>query len=188
MLLNTLESLVLRNVNVANDRLTLEMLRHGPSYQTDSQTPEIPISQRHPSQGREQELMQPAKRFDDAVADGVGAVFGAGRSRRLAGVLSRRSAVLAAARVVPNERLCANGGAELPAAARVCRIPAERAATGGASNSGRLPTERTVSFITGNRDLPHAGYVNETRPTAGVAWCKPVTRTLPASTRGKGVR
>jgi hypothetical protein len=188
MLLNTLESLVLRNVNVANDRLTLEMLRHGPSYQSDCRTPEIPISQRHPSQGRKQEPMQPAKRINDAVADGVVAFFGASRSRRLAGVLSRRSAVLAAARVVSSERLCANGGAKPPAAARLCRITARRAATGSVANSGRLLTERTVSFITGNRDLPHAGQVNETRPTVGVVWCKPATWTLPASTRGKGVR
>jgi hypothetical protein len=188
MLLNTLESLVLRNVNVANGRLTLEMLRQGPDYQTDSQTPEITISSRHPSQRRKQEHMRPAMRFDDAVADGVVATaIGAGRSRRRAGVLCRQSSVLAAAQAVPCERLRANGGAEPLAAVRLCREPAERAATGSVSNFERRLTARTVSFTTGKRDLPKAVSVNKTRPAVRVVWCKPATPTLPVSARGKGV-
>ena len=139
MVLNALESLVLRNVNVANGRLTLNVLRHGPRYQTGCRTPEIPISTRYPSQGRGQELMQPAGRSGD-VKTVVAAVFGAGRSRRLAGDRSLGSSVRA---------------------------------------------ERAASFTTARRDLTRAGWVSATRPTAGVVWCKPATRTPPASTRGK---
>jgi hypothetical protein len=95
MVLNALESLVLRNVNIGNGRLTLEMLRHGPRYQTSCRTPEIPISQRHPSQGHGQD-MQPAGRREDVDKDVAATVFGAGRSRRLAGVRSLGSTVLAA--------------------------------------------------------------------------------------------
>jgi hypothetical protein len=180
MLLNTLESLVLRNVNVVNGGLTVEPLRHGPGYQTDSQTPEVPISKRHPSQGAKQAALQPAGRLNDAIVDGVvDAALGAGRSRRRAGVLSRRSAVLAAA----------NGGTELPAAACLGRIqPADHVATGSEGNSGRPTTTRNLSFTTGGRPIPEAGRVNEKRPTVEVTWCKPATRTPPASTRGKGVR
>jgi hypothetical protein len=180
MLLNTLESLVLRNVNVVNGGLTVEPLRRGPGYQTDSQTPEVPISKRHPSQGAKQAVMQPAGRLNDAMTDGVvDAVFGAGRSRRRAGVLSRRSAVLAAA----------SGGAVLPAAACLCRIPpADHVATGSEGNSGRPTTTRNLSFTTGVRPIPAAGRVNDRPTTVGMVWCKPATRTPPASTRGKGVR
>jgi hypothetical protein len=181
MVLSNLVSLVLRNVNAVNGGLTGEMLRHGPGYQTDSQTPEIPISKRHPSQGAKQVAMQLAGRPEDAMRDGVvDAVSGAGRSRRLAGVLSRRSAVLAAA----------DGGIALPATACLCRMPtAKQAASGGVRNSGRPATPRNLSFTTtGNRLIPAAGRVDEKRPTVGVVWCKPATRTPPASTRGKGVR
>lgn len=149
MLLNTLESLVLRTVTVERASLTVELPRHGPGYQADSQTPEILISRRHPSQGAEPTRMRP----NDAIADDgvVKAVSGAGRSFCLASVPSRRSAVPATAR--------ANG----------CQ-----------------PATRSVSFTTGNRNLPAAGTVKEKHPTVGVAWCKPATRTPPASTRGKG--
>ena len=143
MVLNALESLVLRNVNVANGRLTLNVLRHGPRYQAGCRTPEIPISQRHPSQGHGQDCMQPAGRDEDVGKDVVAAVFGAGRSRRLAGDRSLGSSVRA---------------------------------------------ERAASFTTARRDLTRAGWVSATRPTAGVVWCKPATRTPPASIRGKGVR
>jgi hypothetical protein len=171
MLLNTRESLVLRNVNVVIGGLTVEPLRRVPGYQPDSQTPEVAISKRHPSPGAKQAAMQPAGRPKDAMRDGVvDAVLGAGRSRRLAGVLSRRS-----------------GGSLLPAAACLCRMPsADHVATGGVGNSGRWTTTRTLSFTAG-RPLT-AWRVDETRLTVGLAWCKPATRTSPASTRGKGAR
>jgi hypothetical protein len=180
MVLNTLESLVLRNVNAVNGGLTVQPLRLESGYQTDSQTPEILISRRHPSQGVRPVAMQLAGRPVDAMRDGVtDAVFGAGRSRRHAGVRSRRSAVLATA----------GGGAELPAAACLCRIPpADHVATGSADNSGRLTTTRNLSFTTGGKTIPPTGLVNEKRLAVAVAWCKPATRTPPASTRGKGVR
>jgi hypothetical protein len=161
MVLNTLESLVLRNVNVVNGGLTVEPLRLAPGYQPDSQTPEVPISKRHPSQGVRPVAMQLAGRPVDAMRDGVtDAVFGAGRSRRHAGVRSRRSGV-----------------SLLPAAACLCRIPpADHKATGSDGNSGRLTTTRNLSFT------------NERLSTVAVAWRKPATRTPPASTRGKGGR
>ena len=96
MLLNTLESLVLRTVTVERASLTVELPRHGPGYQADSQTPEILISRRHPSQGAEPTRMRP----NDAINDDgvVKAVIGAGRSFCLASVPSRRSAVPVTAR------------------------------------------------------------------------------------------
>jgi hypothetical protein len=66
--------------------------------------------------------------------------------------------------------------------------PARHVATGSASNSGRLAIFGSIPFTTRNRSLPAAGNVKDVRPTVAVVWCKPATRTPPASTRGKGVR
>ncbi len=175
MLLNTLESLVLRNVTVTvvNGGSTVELLRHGPGYQP--QTPEIAISKRHESQGAGQAFMQPAQRPGNAIDDdgGSDAASGAGRSLRLAGVLRRRSAVLVAA----------SRGAKPPAAACLCRIPpADHVATGSEVTS-RRSTTRSLAFTSAI-----TATVDEQLPTVGVVWCKPATHTPPASTRGKGVR
>ena len=172
MVLNTLESLVLRNVNVANGALTVEPLRLAPGYRADSQTPEVPISKRHPSQGVPQVAMQLAKRPGDAMRDGVtDAVSGAGRSRRFAGVRSRRSE-----------------GSPLSAAQCLCRIrSADHVATGGEGNSGHATAIGILSFTNG-RPITAAERVNESKLTVAATWRKPATRTPPASTRGKGVR
>ena len=135
MVLNTLESLVLRNVN-ANSVSTADMLRCGPSYQGTIQTPESPISKRHPSPGRVRVFMQPAKRLEDAMLDGVvDAVNGAGRSHGLAGVLSRRSAAQRAARAGHRGRLLANGGALPSVISCLSRIAAKQGLTGGSGNA-----------------------------------------------------
>jgi hypothetical protein len=189
MVLNTLESLVLRNLNAANNGLTVAMLRRGPGYQHDSQTPEIPISQRHPSQGAGHGFMPPAERPEDAIQrDGVvDAVSGTGRFRRLTGVLCRRSAAKCAAKVVLSKRLGANGGTALPVTTRLCRIVSARQLVAGSkANSGRLSAVRTTSFTAVDGPIPVAGRLNET--TVGVAWQKPATWTPPASTRGEGVQ
>jgi hypothetical protein len=176
MLLNTLESLVLRNVTVTvvNGGSTVELLRHGPGYR-QPQTPEVAISKRHSSQGAKQVFMQPAQRPGNAIADdgGTDAATGTGRSLRLAGVLRRRSAVLVAAR----------RGAKPPAAACLCRIPPARLVASGSEVTSRRSTTQSLAFTSAI-----AATVDEQLPTVGVVWCKPATRTPPASTRGKGVR
>ena len=137
-----LVSLVLRGVVVLRDSVNVE-LRSGSSYKASRQTPEIPFSMRHPSQGRTQEPFgNPAHRHDH-ITDVADADLGAGRSLGLAGVL-RRS----------------------------------------------MPTTfvgRTTSLVSSSaRSLPVLGKL--CRSEIGEAWCKPASRTPPASTWGRGIR
>src|SRR6516162_5652900 len=87
----TLESLVLRGVSVLCDGKAVELCRG--ASEANMQTPEVRISMRHPSQGYPQ--ANPNALADqpdhDAKRDVAAAAFGTGRSRGLAGVLSRRS-------------------------------------------------------------------------------------------------
>jgi hypothetical protein len=83
-----LNSLVLRGVAVLSDSVNV-VSRRGASYKAGHQTPEIPFSMRHLSQGQMQEPFgNPASR-PDHVIDVVDTDLGAGRSLGLAGVLRR---------------------------------------------------------------------------------------------------
>lgn len=98
-------SLVLRGSAVAVCVGKAGNLRRGTSYTANRETPEIRISMRHPSLGGTQEF-PPAQRpdlADDLRMDSL-AVFGAGRSHRLAGVLSCRGS---ASRTTSNTTLAA---------------------------------------------------------------------------------
>jgi len=139
-----LVSLVLRGVAVRCDRVNVE-LRHGTSYKAGIETPEIPFSMRHPSQGNMQEPFgNPAHRYD-RITDVAGADAGAGRSLGLAGVLRRSTPT---------------------------------------TFVGRDATQMLVNSSA--RHLPVAG--KSWRSEIGEAWCKPASRTPPASTWGRGNR
>jgi hypothetical protein len=137
-----LVSLVLRGVAVLRDSVNVE-LRLGTSYKAGTETPEIPFSMRHPSQGYEQENFgNPANR-QVHISDVADADSGAGRSLGLAGVLRRSK-----------------------------------------------PTTfvgRSTSLVNAYaRRLPVLGKTYHS--AIGEAWCKPASRTPPASTWGRGNR
>jgi hypothetical protein len=158
MAASNLVSLVLRGVAVLCDRVNVE-LRHGASYKASPGTPEVPFSMRHPSQGYEQENFgNPANR-PERIVDADGADSGAGRSLGLAGVL-RRSAPTAFVGRTALQPFEGNG-------ATVTAVSTTRtlATTGATPISAKL----RGSEIDG-------------------AWCKPATRTPPASTWGQEIR
>ena len=98
-------SLVLRGSAVAVCVGKAGNPRLGTRYTANRETPEIRISMRHPSLGGTQEF-PPALRPDlaDDLRMDSWAVFGAGRSHRLAGVLSCRGS---ASRTISNTTLAA---------------------------------------------------------------------------------
>ncbi len=100
MLAYTLESLVLRGVSVLRDGQANGVCLG--TSQATARSPEVRVSMRHPSPGYPQ--AQPnahAERLVVAKRDADDAAFGAGRSRGLAGVLSRRSPASRAGRTAP---------------------------------------------------------------------------------------
>jgi hypothetical protein len=102
MAVNKLESLVLRGVSVLCDGRAVELCLGAST--AARQIPEVRISQRHPSPGYPQANPNPhaggqnrdVKRVMDKPA------FGAGRSRGLAGSLSRRSPAITAGVTAPS--------------------------------------------------------------------------------------
>jgi hypothetical protein len=153
-----LVSLVLRGVAVRCDRVNVEM-RLGASYKASPGTPEIPFSMRHPSQGNEQETFGNPADQHDHMMNVDGADSGAGRSLGLAGVLSRS---------IPTTF--------------VGRTALELSAADGATvfvNSNAI-----LSVTTGAKPAS----AELCRSEIGEAWCKPASRTPPASTRGLGLR
>jgi len=146
-----------------------------------AKTPEIRISMRHPSRSCGQEF-QPALRPDhvDYLRVDALAAYGAGRSHRCAGVLSRRSSAV-------NSALSASvGGTVSATAVRLGSEWSRLAAFVSEGTSGRLTTPNATT-------LPTAGVTPAVitvvkRCPAGLAWCKPANRTPPASTWGFGVR
>jgi hypothetical protein len=180
----TLDSLVLRGVSVLRDGQAVN-LRLGTSDKAKAQTPGINVSMRHPSLGCGQEFMPPAVRPAHADQDRVDdAAPGAGRPRSRAGVLSRRPARTAGGAILYGWSP-SNGGPRSAAAARLGLIPAQPVAPAAEGPSGRQADKART--LPRNRYYPAAGVGNQCL-TAGVAWCKPATRTPPASTRGKGAR
>jgi hypothetical protein len=181
----TLESLVQRGVSVLRGGQAVNT-RLGTSDTADAQTPGVLVSMRHPSPGCGREFIPPVVRrghADQARVDG--AAPGAGRSRSRAGVLSRRSPARTAGGAILYGWSPSNGGPESAAAARLCLKKARPVAPAAEVPSGRQAARARA--VPGHRYNPAAGY-GEQCLTAGVAWCKPATRTPPASMRGKGVR
>ena len=153
-----LVSLVLRGVAVRCDSVNVE-LRHGASYKASPETPEIPFSMRHPSQGCTQEPFgNPANRLDH-INDVDGADLGAGRSLGLAGVLRRSHPTTFVGRTCLTQSV-GNG-------ATVC-----------ATTSARNLATTRIPPVTAEL----------CRSEVGEAWCKPATRTPPASTWGREIR
>jgi hypothetical protein len=144
-------------------------------------TPEIRISMRHPSHSYGQEF-QPAPRPDhvDYLRVDALAVYGAGRSHRCAGVLSRRSSATGSA-------LSASDGGNVSATV-VClgSIRGRLAAFVSEVASGRLTTRDATALPT--KGITPAVRTGVMRCLAGLAWCKPANWTPPASTWGYGVR
>jgi hypothetical protein len=177
MLSLTLESLVLHGV-CARDGGKALTLRLGTSGKVDRQAPEVRISMRHPSCGPR--AFAPAGWPVDVGNPGVdGVPHGAGRSLRLAGVLSR-SAARTAGRAFP---FGWPHGGQAAAAANPGRITA-----GSVASVREVPSRRLA--VAGTGALPQRGYRRSARccPTATPAWCKPAVRTPPASTWGTAVR
>lgn len=114
-----LESLVLCGVAVPSNGKTVN-LRHETSDVAMVRTPVVGISKRHPQPGYARDYTPPTKRLDDRTERPMAqAVFGAGRSRRQAGVLSR-SSLGNGSRAIPSEWSPIHGGAASPAAACWC--------------------------------------------------------------------
>jgi hypothetical protein len=181
MALFSLEALVLRGVCVWRDAQTIG-LRLGTSYKANARTPEVPISMRHPLPGCNQGFNAPAGRPDHADELRVdGAAPGAGRPRSRAGVLSRRSPARTAGRAILSGWSLL-GGPTQAAAASPGRIPAGLVASVGEVPPGRRVTVTACLLARGPFAPPAQAYAR-----GGVAWCKPATRTLPASTRGTEV-
>jgi hypothetical protein len=177
-----LVSLVLRGVAVRCDSVNVE-LRHGTSYKASPETPEIPFSIRHPSQGYLQEPFgNPADRRN-LIIDENGVDSGAGRSLGLAGVLSRSIPTTFVGQTVLG-RSGANGATVLPSTASPSSLTMTATATGHAGNSGQLVTSRARLSIV----AAQAAASRLQRSEMGEAWCKPATRTPPASTWGRGIR
>ena len=175
-----LVSLVLRGVVVRCGRANVG-LRLGTSYQDGPRNPEIPFSMRHPSQGCKQEPFAiPADRRDP-VMNVDDADSGAGRSLGLAGVLSRSIPTAEVGRTTP-EWFGANGGTVLTTAS----LPslATHAAAAGHEADSRLADIKPRLSVAGDQP-PQAGLC---RSEVGQSWCKPATRTPPASTWGRGTK
>ena len=153
-----LVSLVLRGVAVRCDRVNVE-LRLDAGYKASPGTPEMPFSMRHPSQGNQQETFgNPADR-PERILDVDGADSGAGRSLGLAGVLRRMTPTTFVGRTA-------------------LRQSEVNGATVTVNSNARL------SVTTG----PKPASAELCRSEIGEAWCKPATRTPPASTWGRGNR
>ena len=177
MAVKNLESLVLvgssvlRGGKAGNPRM-------GTSYSANGKTPEIRISPRHPSHRAKQEF-QPARRpghADDRM-DTV-AAMGAGRLLRCAGVLSRSSAI-------GSSWSASNGGLQSTTAACLCPEKARLAAFVSEVASGRLTTLPATTLANG---VTAGDITTVTQGLAELVWCKPASRTPPASTWGFGVR
>jgi len=175
-----LASLVLRGVVVRCGRANVS-LRLGTSYQDGPRNPEIPFSMRHPSQGCKQEPFAiPADRRDP-VMNVDDADSGAGRSLGLAGVLSRSAPTSAVGRTAPTWS-GATGGTVLTTAH--LRSLATFAAAAGNEAAARLADIKPRLSVAGDQP-PQAGLC---RSEVGQSWCKPATRTPPASTWGRGTK
>ncbi len=175
-----LVSLVLRGVVVRCDRVNVG-LRLGTSYQAGRGNPEIPFSMRHPSQGYMREPFgKPADRHDP-VTDVADADSGAGRSLGLAGVLSRSIPTSEVGRITPMWS-GATGGTVLTTA-RLTSLATNAVAAGNEADS-RLANAKPRLSVVGAK-APQAGLC---RSEVGQPWCKPATRTPPASTWGRGTK
>ena len=175
-----LVSLVLRGVVVRCGRANVG-LRLGTSYQDGPRNPEIPFSMRHPSQGCKQEPFAiPADRRDP-VMNVDDADSGAGRSLGLAGVLSRSIPTSQVGRATPTWP-GATGGTVLTTA-RLTSL-ATTAAAAGHEATARLADIKPRLSVAGDQP-PQAGLC---RSEVGQSWCKPATRTPPASTWGRGTK
>jgi len=176
-----LESLVLRGVVVVVDGVNVE-LRRGASYKAGLGTPEIPFSMRHPSQG------QPPAGFA-ADADGNGhrndaaTVLGTGRSPGLVSVLSRSLLTATAVGRTTATWSGANGGNLLSTACLMALTPSAVAA-GTVVNSRPKADTNLLTATTGLAPVHAAMPCSQ----VGGVWCKPASRTLPASTWGRGTR
>lgn len=177
MAVKNLESLVLVGSSVLRGGKA-DNPRVGTSYSANGKTPEIRTSLRYPSHCEGQEF-QPASRpghADDRMD--AGAVMGAGRLLRCAGVLSRSSAI-------SSIWSASNGGPKSTTAARLCLQSGRLAAFVSGTASGRLTTLSATTLPTGAT----AGDITAvTHGLANLVWCKPTSTTLPASTWGFGVR
>jgi hypothetical protein len=153
-----LVSLVLRGVAVRCDRVNVE-LRLDAGYKASPGTPEIPFSMRHPSQGYQRETFgNPADR-PERILDVGGADSGAGRSLGLAGVLRRSHPTTYVGRT------------------------ALRQSDGNGANV-IVNSNARLSVTTGAKPIQ----AKLCRSEIGEAWCKPATRTPPASTWGRESR
>jgi hypothetical protein len=131
-------------------------VRLGASAEDARMTPEIRVSMR-PPQGYPIGFT-PSERPDHVVTHGVDkAVYGAGRSLSCVGVLSRRNPARNAGRTNPK----------------------------GRSGPSLRPNTRNAIALRVIGCQANALQAIQ-RSTGTVAWCKPATRTPPASTRGKG--
>lgn len=153
-----LVSLVLRGVAVRCDSVNVE-LRLGAGYKASRGTPMIPFSMRHPSQGYEQETFGNPADQHERILDVGGADSGAGRSLGLAGVLRRSIPTTFVGRTAL--RPSGDNGATV-----IVNSNARLLATTGAT-----PTHAKLR-----------------RSEIDAAWCKPATRTPPASTWGQEIR
>jgi hypothetical protein len=154
----TLVSLSLRGVAVNCDCANVE-LRLGSSYKAGYGTPEIPFSMRHPSQATTQEPFGNPADQHDPILDVERADSGAGRSLGLAGVLSRS---------IPTTF--------------VGRTALSQSDTNGATVTANSTARHSITA----GKQPAA--TEMCRSELGGAWCKPATRTPPASTWGRGIR
>jgi len=177
-----LDSLVLCGVSVLCDGTNVD-LRHGASTKATRGTPEIPFSMRHPSQGYPQQpfgmTADRSKRPEDVDTDS-----GAGRSQGLAGVLSRSTPINTVGRTAFRWS-GANGGTVLSTACLPSLSAMTAVAAGNEVSSGLLVNDSArIPPAVGNQ--PNQAVA--TRAEVGEAWCKPASRTPPASTWGHGVR
>ena len=178
-----LVSLVLRGVAVLRDSVNVE-LRLGTSYKAGTDTPEIPFSMRHPSQGYEQENFgNPADR-QVHISDVADADSGAGRSLGLAGVLSRGIPTTFVGRTTLSGS-DSNGATVYPTTASLSSLSTTATASDHPANSGSLVNSRVKQSV-GVGAKPATAEL--CRSEIGGAWCKPASRKLPASTWGRGNR
>jgi hypothetical protein len=179
MLSLTLESLVPHGVSVRKGGVALA-LRLGTSVKAGPQAPEVRTSLRPRWCGRQ--AFAPAGGPADVGNPGVdGVTPGAGRSRRLAGVPSRRSTARTAGRAIPLGWPLTHGG-QAAAAKDSRRMTAWPVASVGEAPSRRLPA---VPGALLGRCYQRPG---KRFPTARPDRCKPAGRTPPASTWGTAVR
>lgn len=178
-----LVSLVLRGVAVLCDRVNVE-LRLGASYKASPGTPEIPFSMRHPSQGITQEPFGNPADQPERIDDVYGADSGAGRSLGLAGVLSRSIPTTFVGRTLLAGSV-ANGATVFPTTGCLSSLAKTATTAGQPATSGSLVSSTTMQAITAGVKPRNARLH---RNECGEAWCKPATRTPPASTWGRGSR